>query len=130
MTAFHGTRTVHKSEAAWIVRASAGEFVTCTVDVRGAVADFKFVCEHHDVFVPAPLTLSRYQWRTLHIRPDGRNAADVHTVQLNFTGAKFYRYRMELFAAGGTLLETLKDIEYGSEDPTDVFLEPIRLRIE
>ena len=124
-----GRRTVRASEVAATVNATKGEFVICTLDVKGAVPLFTFACTHNAaIHTPTGRPVSRYQWSvydTVNSRPSG----DVHILTLQFNGGAIsYRFRMELFDENMALLKTLKDIDYETSDPADVANEPIRLR--
>jgi hypothetical protein len=125
-----GTRTVHASEAACTIDASAGEFILCTVDVKGALALFTFACTHNGALVtPTGPPQSRYQWMKYDEEHSKVKLGDNHTLSLMFSGgATWYRFRMELFDANMALLKTLKDVEFESSDPTDVAVDFIRLR--
>jgi hypothetical protein len=124
-----GTRTVHASEAGGTIDADAGEFIICTVDVRGATAAFSFDCTHRTLFTPDGPPLPRYQWTTVDGPGSQAAMGDVHVLVLRFSGgAIWYRYRMELFDANLAVKQVLKDVEYETSDPTDVCFEPIALR--
>ena len=125
-----GKRTVHKSEFACTIDASAGETIVCTVDVKGATAVFSFDCTHEaGLFAPEGPPQSRYQWTTYDM-PGSRNPlGDVHVLRMQFSGgATSYRYRMELLDARLELKKVLKDVEYETSDPADDVMEPIALR--
>jgi hypothetical protein len=124
-----GKRTVHESEIAGTVDATAGEFLVCTLDVKGAVALFAFGCEHTPaIHTPQGAPVSRYQW-SVYDDQNSRIDGDMHVLSLHFNGgATSYRFRMELFDADMALRKTLKDVEYETTDPADVANEPIRLR--
>ena len=124
-----GKRTVRASEVGGTVNATKGEFLICTLDVKGAVPVFTFACTHNAALhKPDGPPLSRYQWSVYDIA-NSRTTGDVHILTLQFNGgALSYRYRMELFDENMALLKTLKDIDYETSDPADVANEPIRLR--
>ena len=124
-----GKRTVRASEVAATVNATKGEFLICTLDVKGAVPLFTFACTHNAaIHTPSGPPVSRYQWSVYDI-VNSRTSGDVHILTLQFSaGAISYRYRMELFDENMALLKTLKDIDYETSDPADVANEPIRLR--
>jgi hypothetical protein len=124
-----GKKTVRFSEAGGTINATKGEFIICTLDVKGAVPLFTFGCSHiaaiHTSSGPPD---SRYQW-SVYDTVNSKTAGDVHILMMRFSGGAFsYRYRMELFDENMALLKTLKDVDYETTDPADVANDSIRLR--
>ena len=73
-----GSRTI-----AATVNATTGEFLICTLDVKGAVPLFTFACTHNAaIHRPTGPPVSRYQW-SVYDAENSRAAGDVHLLTLD-----------------------------------------------
>jgi hypothetical protein len=127
-----GKRTARADANAVEVNATAGEYLSFDLAVRGASALFTFSCLHklhmnQSSFQGFP-SVDRFTWNWGKRASDFQHgdvllAEDEYLVRMSFVPAIKYTLVVERRNRDGDTLEVLKDIDYESQDPTDRFGE-------
>lgn len=111
-----GTRTARIDTPA--VGAGSGDLIVYSVAVSGADAAFGFGCQHREVLsardIDGGQPRAHYQWK---YTPDDPN--DMLVLLLSFAPAIKYTVRIERMSPAGALLESIRDVDYESQDPLD-----------
>ncbi len=117
-----GTRTARINKP--LVRMVIGDLLVYTVTVEGAAAAFGFGCRHREVLSADTLNggqpTAEYQWEFEPDDPD-----DTLALLLSFLPAVKYTVQIDRISAAGALLETARDADYASPDPTDTVTDKL-----
>jgi hypothetical protein len=121
-----GKLTIRTNVTGATINTSAGEFVHCELRVVGAQALFSFACTHRPLrsakdFPPG----DPFVWDHLKHAGDLDAPIDAYSLVLSFLQAIKYTFVMEHRKAAGTVLKTLKDVDYESTSPDDVFRDSL-----
>jgi hypothetical protein len=73
--------------------------------------------------------LAEYRWEWLRNISDFDAHDDQYGVKFTFVPAIKYTLIVDYCDRQGTLLERLKNVEYKSTDPSDIFTEPLRVLV-
>jgi hypothetical protein len=123
-----GKRTVRRNEVAATIKASVGEFIHCEVTVVGTQAEFAFACRHRPIKSAADFAPGgALEWDFFKNGGDADAAMDEYALVGVFLQARKYTFVMEHCDAQGSVLATLKDLDFESTDSTDVFRTSITL---
>jgi|RhiMetdeSRZDD1v2_1073273.scaffolds.fasta_scaffold1473705_2 hypothetical protein len=123
-----GTRTAREDKPALLLGKGKDEFVSYEISISGAAASFAFSDTHHalkraDQFPGHPLAVYKWQLQEADL-PD---ADETYTVSFSFVAATRYTLTVKHHKKDGTVIETHKDVDLTSSDPTDEFREPLRI---
>jgi len=130
-----GTRTVRTSKGAVIVDIDNQEFLSYEVKAQGAVPIFAFACKHRALLSANDLPnhpTSTYKWKWSKTdfgndEPD-KSLGDRYGVRFQFLTALKYTLLVRHHKQDGTV-ETIKDIDYASNDSSDWFQETFKVFI-
>lgn len=113
-----------------ILNVKKDEYLFFRVTVDGAEPIFTFGCSHRDKvsaidFDDHPQQV--YEWTFGKNGNDIDTNNDLHTVMMIFTAALKYTLFVQHRDKNNKLIEQLKDIDFESKDPTDLFGETLRI---
>jgi hypothetical protein len=132
-----GEITIRVHDIATTVKLPEGEYLHYELTVEGAEPIFTFACKHkarlseHD-FVDHPKQIYKWTWGRADSLDDLPNEPedsfdDVYVVTMSFITAVKYTLVVEQRDANDDVIQTLKDIDYESQDPVDTFTESLRV---
>jgi hypothetical protein len=134
-----GTVTIRTNNETAEVRVSAGEFLAYKLTVEGAAAIFTFICARatqlsQQDFAGDPKQVYQWTWCHSAANPpdvlnrcvDARNQS--HQVAMQFAAAIKYTLLIEHCDLANTLIKTVKDIDFESQGPEDLFVEGLNVR--
>src|SRR5712675_2391649 len=127
-----GIVTVKTNNETASVKVSAGEFLAYKLTVEGAAAIFTFICARatqlsHQDFAGDPKQVYQWTWCRASANPpdvlnrcvDARDQS--HQVAMQFAAAIKYTLLIEHRDQADNLIKTVKDIDYASQGPEDLF---------
>jgi len=130
----NGTRTVSKNRLDVTLRRSGGnaDFLHYKLAARGAHPVFSLASNDKliwsDQDFPAPQANYDRKWPGDDSELDGSDM--INTLLLSFFTAVEYKLVVELCDKAGRVLETVKDIDYTSDEPGDSFPEMLNVFVE
>jgi hypothetical protein len=123
-----GKLTIRKNVTGATIRTTAGEFIHCELQVTGVQALFSFACSHRHLISPKDVPGGPpFQWDYLKKAGEIDAPGDSYSLVLSFLQATQYTFVMQHRDAGGAVLKVLKDIDYKSTSPDDVFRDAVLL---
>jgi hypothetical protein len=120
------TRAVRSETVATVVDTTKGEFLTYQVSFKGGSALFVLVDSANSYMIlssnsPSP---SR-QWP---LAADPVSVFSAHVATFHFANATQYTYRVDLNRGAGNVV-TLIDIDYSSNDSSDIYTQPLDVTV-
>jgi hypothetical protein len=133
-----GTITVRENTPAVEVNVTDGEYIFYQLTASGAVPIFVFACKHKSRLAASDFDghpKAVYEWTWSH---PGENSEDVPNVEsdkskdtyavvMHFAAAIKYTLLVEHRDRDDNLIETLKDMDFESQAPEDLFSEGLRV---
>jgi len=119
-----GTRTVRVDRRSVILE--PGELLVYTVIARGAMPVFGFSCRDKEILSAASIAghpREKYQWE---FDPDSND--DVVMLLLSFIAVVKYSVQIDRISSAGLLIETVRDVDYESQDPDDTAEDSLGVR--
>jgi hypothetical protein len=112
------------------LKASAGQILKFEVTASGAIPTFVYQAPNGELVFKSSQVPGHP--KTLYERPWPRAADDpptngVYLLNFGFAGAISYTLVVTQRDAGGTILRTIKNVDYEREDQHDMYAEPFRL---
>ncbi len=106
-----------------VVRQKQGEYLHYKIVVEGASPQFAFGCAHRHIlsaenFVGHPM--QTYEWVYLKAAVDSDATDDVYAISMLFIAARKYSLTLEHRASDRSVIETVCDMSFESDEPTEI----------
>jgi hypothetical protein len=116
-----GTITVRTDVNTIALHVANGEYLDYSLKTNAPAPAFGFACEHKKWLTSADFPVqASYSWQHFKKTGDEDGPDDEYTVTMLFFGAPAkYTFLVTKRDSGGNSLQTVKDIDFASTDPTD-----------
>jgi hypothetical protein len=123
-----GKMTIRENDNAVMVNISKGEYLYYKLTVEGAIPIFTFACTDKPRFSADHNHPHKvYEWTWCKDSDDSDSPDDLYGVAMLFMTAIKYTLVVEHLDKSKNIINTLKDIDYESQEPSDNFTEVLRV---
>lgn len=126
-----GKVTIRTEKVAVLVNLTKGEFLSYKLTVAGANGIFTFACQHkprlsEHQFPGHPKAI--YQWDWCRGNPaESDSDDDMYVIAMSFLAATKYTLLVQMCDSAGSVLKTVKDVDYESTSPKDNFTASLHI---